>query len=188
MQRLNLYHCVSGLSTLIVLLVVAAAPVRSQDNPYSDIEDREIKALSTEEIDQLLSGAGMGTALAAELNGYPGPRHVLDLQEELQLTDTQIEQVTHIYNDMSTSAVVLGKKIIAAETKLDSLFASRIITDESLSREVASLGDLYGELRFVHLQAHLTTTAVLGSQQRQMYDVLRGYSDHSGHDGHTDHH
>jgi hypothetical protein len=53
-------------------------------SPYTGQERREIKALSNEEIDRYLSGDGMGLAKAAELNHYPGPRHVLELADQLQ--------------------------------------------------------------------------------------------------------
>ncbi len=46
-----------------------------------------IKALSAEQIADLRTGRGMSFALAAELNGCPGPRHVLKLAEQLGLTD-----------------------------------------------------------------------------------------------------
>ena len=34
----------------------------------------------------LKAGRGMGLALAAELNGYPGPSHVLELADKLKLS------------------------------------------------------------------------------------------------------
>ena len=46
--------------------------------PYSGQQGRMIKALSSKEVQGLLQGKGMGMAKAAELNQYPGPRHVLD--------------------------------------------------------------------------------------------------------------
>ena len=68
-----------------VLLVLAVSPAAAQDPaPYAGLETREIKALSPEQIEDLLAGEGMGYALAAELNHYPGPRHVLALAAELQ--------------------------------------------------------------------------------------------------------
>ena len=48
-------------------------------SPYVGLEAREIKALSEEQRQELLDGHGMGLALAAELNHYPGPKHVLEL-------------------------------------------------------------------------------------------------------------
>jgi hypothetical protein len=49
----------------------------------------------------------MGMAKAAELNGYPGPAHVLTLANELELTKSQLEQVTAIYDRMNAAAKLL---------------------------------------------------------------------------------
>ena len=54
-------------------------------SPYAGQESRESKALSPQEVPDLLAGKGMGLAQAAELNGYPGPMHVLELAAQLQL-------------------------------------------------------------------------------------------------------
>jgi hypothetical protein len=48
--------------------------------------------LSQTDIESLQNGTGDafgGMAKLAELNGYPGPRHVLDLANELELTPNQ---------------------------------------------------------------------------------------------------
>jgi hypothetical protein len=37
------------------------------------MQSRPIKALSDQQVSDLRAGRGMGLALAAELNGYPGP-------------------------------------------------------------------------------------------------------------------
>ncbi len=37
----------------------------------------------------LENGEGMGIVKYAELNGYPGPKHVLELVNELRLTEEQ---------------------------------------------------------------------------------------------------
>lgn len=73
-------------------LAVAAEQADAQMSPiqpYAGLETRQIKALSGEPVAELRAGEGMGLALAAELNGYPGPRHVLDLANQLGLTDEQ---------------------------------------------------------------------------------------------------
>ncbi len=66
-------------------LVLIASQHTSQ-SPYMDLQGREIKALSGDEKAALLNGDGMGFALAAELNHYPGPQHILELQEEIGLS------------------------------------------------------------------------------------------------------
>ena len=60
-------------------------------SPYVSETSREIKALSAEDISGYLQGQGMGFAKAAELNGFPGPKHVLDLSDELELSHLQSE-------------------------------------------------------------------------------------------------
>ena len=59
--------------------LVAVGGLQAQHSPYTGLEERDIKALSAEQVAGYLAGDGMGFALPAELNHYPGPKHVLDL-------------------------------------------------------------------------------------------------------------
>lgn len=63
--------------TAVALLGAGAS--LADTSPYTGLQERPIKALSDQQIDDLREGRGMGLALPAELNGYPGPRHVLGL-------------------------------------------------------------------------------------------------------------
>jgi uncharacterized protein (DUF305 family) len=145
-------------------------------SPYLDEQDSSVRGLSQEEIDGLLSGKGMGYARSAELNGYPGPRHVLDMANELQLSSEQTSGVTTIFEDMKTQAVTLGKQIVAAETLLSQNFAEQTVSEESLQEHLEHLTLLYTQLRQVHLQAHLATTPLLSDEQLEQYQTLRGYT------------
>lgn len=60
----------------------------------------------------------MGLALAAELNGYPGPSHVLELADELDLSSDQRGQVQRLFDSMKAEAVPLGSKLIEQESDL----------------------------------------------------------------------
>ncbi len=142
----------------------------SSDSPYTDLLNREIKALPEAEITSLLDGEGMGFALPAELNGFPGPRHVLELAAELELTEVQTREVEAIMSAMSERARHLGEQIVEAERALDIAFSGHTITTAT-----AEIADLRGRLRAAHLGAHLETTALLTMQQRHQYQVLRGY-------------
>jgi Spy/CpxP family protein refolding chaperone len=144
---------------------------------YVGQQSREIKALSGEDIAALRNGDGMGFAKAAELNGYPGPRHTLALARELRLSDTQAAQVTAIRDRMSAAARPLGDELIDRERALDRLFAQRDITSERLIAATAAIGDVQGRLRAVHLVAHLETRAILSAEQIAQYDKLRGYTE-----------
>ena len=82
----------------ILLLALAACllgvSVLAADMPYAGQQARRTKALSDEDIAALSNGEGRGMAKAAELNGYPGPKHVLTLAPQLRLTEDQQRQVT----------------------------------------------------------------------------------------------
>ena len=58
-------------------------------SPYAGQQTREIKALSSTQTADLLAGKGMELAKAAELNGYPGPMHTLELATQLELSTEQ---------------------------------------------------------------------------------------------------
>lgn len=136
---------------------------------------REIKALSPEEMDQLLAGEGMGLALAAELNGVPGPKHVLELASELALSEEQRAAVERIRAEMATEAQRLGRRIVHLERELDRGFAKGRITGAETTARSEEIGRLRGRLRAVHLSAHLETAEVLSAEQRARYVELRGY-------------
>ena len=145
--------------------------------PYAGEQNRMIKALSEEDISALLKGEGMGMAKAAELNGYPGPVHVLTLAQELELTPVQRQQVRAIFERMSAAAKPLGAELVEHERMLDQAFAKGEITPDRLAAETATSGELGGRLRLVHLAAHLETRALLNPRQIALYQHLRGYAD-----------
>jgi Spy/CpxP family protein refolding chaperone len=126
---------------------------------------RNQEALSTDDIAALLNGEGMGMAKAAELNGYPGPRHVLDLAVELKLTPDQRQQIQAIFDRMSAAAKPLGAELVARERVFDQLFQKSEISSDRLISETAEIGALQSRLRSVHLSAHLETHALLNAEQ-----------------------
>ena len=170
-------------SLFSVCCVLSSASAMAE-SPYAGLQDREIKALSDVDIEGFLTGKGMGYAKAAELNHYPGPRHVLDMADELKLSPRQIENTKQLFDEMQLAAIDVGKKIITAERKLDSLFASQKVKSEQLATLLEEIGALQSELRFVHLSAHLKQKVILSKQQVQHYDRIRGYHSGQVHDAH----
>jgi hypothetical protein len=162
------------LATYVLALPALAAEIIPA-TPYTGQQDRQIKALSVDDIAALRKGEGMGMAKAAELNGYPGPAHVLTLAKQLALTKDQLERVTAICDLMSAAAKPLGDELIEHEQRLDQFFASREITPANLATEIAAIGGLNGRLRSVHLTAHLETRALLRPEQIALYRQLRRY-------------
>lgn len=157
-------------------LLVMSSVAWSQHQPYGGLQARPIKALSDQQIGDLKAGRGMGLALAAELNGYPGPMHVLELAGPLALTDTQRERMVLLVDAMKAEAIALGERLIAAEAGLDRQFADKAITEKSLNEGVEAIAALQGALRTAHLKYHLATKDLLTAEQVARYAELRGYS------------
>jgi hypothetical protein len=170
---------------LVVALVVSVSAAVAQHSPYTSLTGREIKALSDDDIRKLREGQGMGLALAAELNGYPGPKHVLELADKLALSDEQRSRAQAIYDTMHKSAVALGAEIIDMERQLDQAFAQSRIDAKKLAELSVAIGERQGRLRNVHLVAHIETKAVLTRHQIHLYEQARGYG--SGTAGHQHH-
>jgi LTXXQ motif family protein len=160
----------------LLAAVLAASPAAAELSGYAGQRDRPVKALSEQETADLLAGRGMGLAKAAELNRYPGPRHVLDLGAALKLTEPQRRAVEAAFERMQASARSLGGEILAREAALDRLFADARIDLDQLAAATAAIARLQGELRRVHLAAHLETRALLTVAQVEGYDTARGYS------------
>jgi Spy/CpxP family protein refolding chaperone len=157
---------------------LAAAQEHAGASPYADLEDREIKSLSAEEVAGLLAGDGIGFALPAELNGVPGPKHVLELADSLVLTAEQRGGVEAIEGEMRRRAIELGADLIEAERALDRLFARGGATADDVRAALATAEDLRAALREAHLLAHLSTAALLTPDQIARYRHLRGYHAH----------
>src|SRR5438093_9471555 len=159
-----------------VILVAASAYAQT---PYAGMQTRPIKALSEQQVADLGAGRGMGLALAAELNGYPGPSHVLELADGLELSADQRIRIKQLFDSMKAEAMPLGSKLIEQEAELDRQFASRAVTPESLKASTAAVAATQGTLRETHLKYHLSTGSILTQAQMTKYAELRGYG--SGH-------
>ena len=166
---------------LAMLLLLAPAVVLAQHghgSPYREQHAAGSRGLSAQEIDDLAAGRGMGLARVAELNGYPGPRHVLDAARERQLvlTEEQRTAVQRVFDGMAGEARTLGTRVIAEEQALAAAFRDGVITEADLAARVGRLATMQGELRQVHLRAHLATRALLTESQVARYNELRGYT------------
>ncbi len=173
---------------VLVATALALAPgtiFAQAQQPYAGLEARSIKALSEQQIADLRAGRGMGLALAAELNGYPGPMHVLELADSLGLSDQQRAKMQELFATMKAEAIPLGEKLIVQEADLDGQFVSKTITQASLKASTDAIGTTHAALRATHLKYHLSTVEVLTPAQVQRYAELRGYMtgmhQHGGH-------
>ena len=150
-------------------------------SPYAGMENRHLKALSDQQIADLQAGRGMGLSLAAELNGYPGPLHVLELAEGLQLSEMQRTRTKALLDAMKAKTIPIGERIIEEETAFDRLFAEKRVTRASIDATTARIGAAQGELRAAHLRYHFAMVEVLSPVQIARYAELRGYSEGGHH-------
>lgn len=161
------------LPTMLALISLTSASLAA--STYAGQESREIKSLSPEDVGALLSGKGMGFAKAAELNGFGGPAHVLDLAAQLELNTEQRERTEALFASMSQKASLLGRALVEKKRELDGLFVNRTVTPESLTRKLQEIGALTAQVRDAHLEAHLAQIQILTPEQNARYGVLRGY-------------
>ena len=145
-------------------------------SPYAGQQHRSIKSLSQQQVEDLRAGRGMELALAAELNGYPGPLHVLELADRLALSAEQRSRVQQLHDAMKRETIQLGERLIGEEAELDRQFAARTIEPASLTTLTDAIGRTQAALRAAHLKYHLHTAKVLTPSQMQRYAELRGYA------------
>ena len=143
--------------------------------PYAGQQARGVKALSDDEVNGYLAGAGMGFAKAAELNGYPGPMHSLEHAAALSLTPAQREALQGLMHRHKEEARQLGADVVRLEKELDALFATRAATPVTIDAKVAEIAAANGRVRASHLRTHLETTKLLTAEQIHRYQVVRGY-------------
>lgn len=182
-------------TSLALAALLALAPAAfAEDAPYAGQDARDIASLSASDIEALTEGQGWGLALPAELNGYPGPLHVLELATELELTEAQRTEVQAIFDAMRAEAQAKGAAYIEAEAHLSRMFRAGYASPERLQMMLDEAGEALAALRQVHLSAHLQVTPLLSEGQRETYAALRGYggadgqgAGHSGSGAHSGH-
>lgn len=117
-------------------------------------------------------GEGFGMALPADRNGYPGPKHVLELKEQLRLTSEQEAEMRRLMAGMKEKAIAAGKELLVAEAELEAMFAAgRDAAD--LRAQVERIAALRARIRWVHLETHLAARRALTAEQNRMYTHLR---------------
>ena len=159
----------------ILLVMAACFSSAAAESPYVGQELREIKSLSEREIASLRRGDGMGFAKLAELNHFPGPKHVLEIADQLSLSTGQLSETRALYDEVRRNAVALGEELLLAEAQLDRAFEENSISSESLESALLEIAKIRARLRYVHLEAHLRQKNLLRPEQIRRYDELRGY-------------
>jgi Spy/CpxP family protein refolding chaperone len=150
-----------------------AAPATS--STYAGEQTRAITSLSQDDMQALSQGEGWGLAKPAELNGVPGPAHLLELAQEIGLSKPQVEQIQKLFNEMKAQAIALGNEYIASEKAVDNYFRQNQFSDRLLRDVVDQAEQARANLRFLHLSYHHKTLDVVTPEQIKQYNELRGY-------------
>ena len=174
-MRWNFRQCRTQALLLGLFASGSLLAVEPPASPYAGQQTRSIKALSEEEMSALLSGQGSGFAKAAELNGYPGPAHVLELATQLGLDSTQLAATKALMSEHRQRAREIGANLVAAESELDALFADQRARTASVDQATLKVALLQGRLRAEHLNTHLLEKAILTPAQVEEYSRFRGY-------------
>lgn len=155
-------------------LALAVVPAASaQENLQTGDHPKRHLAMQAREFHNLEQGRGMGMASAAETNGYPGPKHVLEHATALELTDAQLDRSRELMARVKTRAPELGRQVVDAEKRLEAMFADGSVTEAKMDSLLMEIGKLRARLRSVHLTAHLDQAAVLTEAQIEQYMTLR---------------
>ena len=167
---------------LLTLAISIPLSISAQHNheaqtPYAGMQNRAIKSLSDNDIKELRRGGGWGLALAAELNGMPGPAHMLELKDQIALNLDQVAKTQELLDEMRKVAIPTGERLIVAESELENAFAKGAVDEASLRRLLAEAESVRTELRFIHLSQHYKTVQFLKPEQIKRYNILRGYAE-----------
>jgi Spy/CpxP family protein refolding chaperone len=157
----------------LVMIALGSAAMAQHEQHAAAAAGAGTSTLTAEAVQQLLNGDGLGLARPAEMNGYPGPKHVLELKTELSLTADQERKVEAIRQQMLEAARPLGRSIVEAERALDESFKAGRMSVAELASGTAAIAGLQGQLRRAHLHAHLLTKPVLTAEQVRKYYELR---------------
>ena len=163
----------------MAVLLVAPLALAAQQHDHSAMVAAQAKtaemshhAFLEMERGAIERGEGFGMALAADRNGFPGPKHILELKTELGLTAEQQAGVEKLMAEMREKAVAKGREILDAEKKLEEMFAAGR-AERELRTQTNRIAEMRGELRWVHLATHVAARKVLTAGQNAKYQELR---------------
>jgi hypothetical protein len=162
---------------VFMTLPVLAQHTHGAHTPYAGMQGRAIKSLSDSDIEELRRGGGWGLALPAELNGMPGPAHLLELKDRIGLSEQQVRSIQRLFDQMKQEAIPAGERLIAAEAAIEARFARGDVEEAALRQLLKEAEAARTELRFIHLSQHYKTVPLLKPEQVRRYQVLRGYAD-----------
>ena len=133
-----------------------------------------LSGISEGEKEALLQGSGLGAGMIAMMNGYPGPKHVHEMGDELELTAEQREKIGTLFAERKASFVEMGRELVEKDEALTTMFASGQVNTKDVEKLSTEIGELQGRLRAGHLNAHVLTWEALTPAQRDKLASMQG--------------
>ena len=158
----------------IVLAMATLAGAQHRHDGGHGGEPHLVAQQCQKQFEQVIAdGRGFGLAFVADQEGYPGPLHVLELKDLLRLSPEQERAMQRMMEAMFTDSRPAAGRLLAAERRLRSLFASGTADEASVRAAVADVERAHTDLRLVHLLTHLKTRDRLTDEQRRLYHAAR---------------
>ena len=177
LTRRALFGTLGGLGAVAGLGSAEAAWAQQHGGhgPESAGQGQKAVALScAEQFEAVVrEGYAFGMAFAADRNGYPGPRHILELKTQLGLTADQEAKVTELMHAMLAESRPKGARLLEAERRLERLYADGVADEASVRAAVAEAERARSELRLAHLLIHLRARDLLSREQRDAYRKIQ---------------
>lgn len=162
---------------MVVAIVLAAASLATAQHAHDGASGGEPHLAAQrcqQQFEQVIAdGRGFGLAFAADQEGYPGPLHVLELKDRLRISGDQEREMQRMMDTMFAESRPAAARLLAAERRLRSLFASGTADEASVRAAVADVERARAEVRLVHLLTHLKTRDRLTEEQRRLYHAVR---------------
>jgi Spy/CpxP family protein refolding chaperone len=134
---------------------------------------RRMQAALEERNGVIAKGLGAGLAFPADQNSYPGPLHVLEHKDALQLTAPQERRMAALQAAMFAASRPASRRLLEAEDRLRRLFADGVADESRVRAAVADVERAWTDVRLVHLLTHLQARVVLTEEQRRIYHEVR---------------
>lgn len=182
-----------GILGLMAAFALGASPAIAQDGGQGGMQHRHgqadganagagqgmqsgpmLSGISEGEKEALLKGSGLGAGMIAMMNGYPGPKHVLEMGDELELTAEQREKIGSLFAERKASFVEMGQELVEKDERLTAMFASGSVNTRDVEKLSVEIGELQGKLRAGHLNAHVLTWEALTPAQRDKLASMQG--------------
>src|SRR5262245_54501242 len=138
----------TGMAVAIVLAATSLAGAQHVHEGARGGEPHLVALRCQQQFEQVIAdGRGFGVAFVADQEGYPGPLHVLELQDRLRLTRDQEREMQQMLDAMFARSRPAAARLLASERRLRALFAGGSTDEATVRAAVADTERARADLR-----------------------------------------